>query len=56
MSRAKKAEPKKIELTNQFLANLEMEDPLHNDHGFAIIGRRDLKPQIPDEEEIKKKK
>lgn len=52
MAKVKKSGPKPDSLL-KFLKNLGEEDQMHDDHGTVIIGRRDRKPQIPEEKEKK---
>lgn len=48
MAKVKKPVPKVRSLL-EFLKSLQGEDQIHDDHGAVIIGRRDRKPEIPDE-------
>ena len=53
MAKAKKPVPK-VRSMLEFLQALQDEDQMRDDHGAAIIGRRDKKPKIPEiEEKIK---
>lgn len=54
MAKEKKPQPKNTQPSNQFLKSLEEEDQMHDDHGPVIIGRRDRKPRIPEEEKNEK--
>lgn len=54
MAKEKKPQPKKQQPSPEFLKNLGEEDQMLDDHGPVIIGRRDQKPKIPEEEKNKK--
>lgn len=54
MAKMKKQKPQSNSNT-KFLRSMELEDQMHDDHGPVIIGRRDKKPNIPEEKDKNKK-
>lgn len=50
MAKEKKERIPKNQPKLKFLKSLEQEDVMHDDHGPVIIGRRDRKPNIPDDQ------
>jgi hypothetical protein len=51
MRKEKPTHPKKTKSGPDFIKFLMGEDQMHDDHGPVIIGGRDRKPEIPEEEE-----